>query len=148
MPHFHAMRLPASRNPSTTGEWIFKPKIVGFRRSRTSRRTAAHSFFATETCSSLGRSSQLTSRTQTVRAQRSWTARFAVRCRRRSDFRNLLFRRESPFFLAFDVLALNGDDLRGPLVAETQGCAETNRAADRWSPSSRGTSAHFEEERK
>jgi bifunctional non-homologous end joining protein LigD len=31
----------------------------------------------------------------------------------RSHFNNLLFRREWPYFYAFDLLALNGEDLRG-----------------------------------
>ncbi len=35
----------------------------------------------------------------------------------RSNFRKLLFRREWPYFFAFDVLALDGNDLRGlPLM--------------------------------
>jgi bifunctional non-homologous end joining protein LigD len=35
----------------------------------------------------------------------------------RSDFRKLLFRRESPYFYAFDVLSVNGKDTCGlPLV--------------------------------
>ena len=35
----------------------------------------------------------------------------------RSNFRDLLFRREAPFFLAFDVLAIDGTDLRHlPLI--------------------------------
>lgn len=35
----------------------------------------------------------------------------------RSHFRKLLFRREWPYFYAFDLLALNGEDLRGlPLL--------------------------------
>jgi bifunctional non-homologous end joining protein LigD len=34
-----------------------------------------------------------------------------------SDFKKLLFRRDWPFFFAFDLLALNGDDLRQlPLI--------------------------------
>ena len=34
----------------------------------------------------------------------------------RSHFYNLTFRREWPYFMAFDVLWLNGEDLRGLLL--------------------------------
>jgi bifunctional non-homologous end joining protein LigD len=34
----------------------------------------------------------------------------------RSHFYNLMFRREWPYFMAFDVMWLNGEDLRGLLL--------------------------------
>jgi hypothetical protein len=40
----------------------------------------------------------------------------------RSNCKNLLFRREWPFFYAFDLLALEGEDLRGLPLLERKRC--------------------------
>ena len=43
--------------------------------------------------------------------------------RGRSNFKNLLFRREWPYFYAFDLLAADGEDLREwPSSSGSDGC--------------------------
>jgi hypothetical protein len=47
----------------------------------------------------------------------------------RSNFKKLLFRREWPFFVAFDLIAVDGDDLQSPRSSPASG-GEAHHAAD------------------
>src|SRR4051812_15308843 len=119
MPHHGPMRLLRISEPFDHPEFLFEPKIDGFR---------ALAYID-------GSNSRLVSRNGHV--FRSWPAlatdiAASIRCRSavldgeicsldsdgNSEFYRLMFRRERrPFFYAFDVLAVDGEDVTGlPLL--------------------------------
>ena len=107
------MRLLRIPQPFDHSDFILEPKLMDFARLRTSTGIAAHSFRATAIPSNPGRS-----------CVRKWHP--PVRCKSavldgeicclgpdgRTNFNRLMFRREWPYLLAFDLLMLNGRDLR------------------------------------
>jgi bifunctional non-homologous end joining protein LigD len=107
------MPLVSMRQPFNNEEWLFEPKWDGFR---------ALAYVNGDVC-------RLFSRRGNV--YRSWPEltkelRESIRCRSavldgeiscldpdgRSNFYTLMFRRDRPYFMAFDLLWLNGRDLR------------------------------------
>jgi ATP-dependent DNA ligase len=107
------MRLLRIPEPFDHPDFLFEPKIDGFR-------AVAH--IRGHYCERLSRNRHVFK----SRPQLSDEIAHAVRCSDavldgeicylrpdgRSDFKSLLFRREWPYFYAFDLLALNGRDLR------------------------------------
>jgi len=107
------MRLASSREPFDHPDWLFEPKWDGFR---------ALAYVDGHHCRMVSRRGNV---------YKSWPylcdeLAHAVRCRSavldgeiaclepdgRSHFYKLMFRREWPYFMAFDVLWLDGKDLR------------------------------------
>jgi bifunctional non-homologous end joining protein LigD len=108
------MRLLRIPDPFDHSEFIFEPKINGFR---------ALASISADTCRLVSRNGHVFKSWPQLAEDLS----HAVRCGSavldgeicclepdgRSHFNNLLFRRQWPYFYAFDLLALNGEDLRG-----------------------------------
>jgi len=113
------MPLAAIREPFDDPDWLFEPKWDGFR---------ALAYIDGHTCRLVSRRNN---------AYKSWPylceeVAHAVRCRSavldgeivclqpdgRSHFYNLMFRREWPHFMVFDLLALDGKDLRAKRLSE------------------------------
>ena len=119
VPLIHPMPSVCLPEPFNHGDWWFEPKWDGFR---------ALAYIDGHHC-------RLVSRRGHV--YQSWPRlavefAHAVRCRSavldgeivcldregRSHFHNLLFRRDCPHFMAFDLVALEGVDLRGQRLTE------------------------------
>jgi bifunctional non-homologous end joining protein LigD len=107
------MRLLRIPEPFDDPEWIFEPKMDGF---RALAHVQGHRCTLVSRNGNIFRSwPQLAEEiAQSVRAH-SVVLDGEICCLDadgRSNFKNLLFRREWPFFLAFDLLAVDADDLR------------------------------------
>jgi bifunctional non-homologous end joining protein LigD len=110
------IRIPA---PFDHADWLYELKHDGFR---------ALAFVERSTCRLVSRRGHEFSHWSELcdEIARSVGARRAVLdgevvCLRpdgNADFNALLFRRDRPFFYSFDLLALNGKDLRGKPLAE------------------------------
>ena len=113
-------------------EWLFEPKWDGFR---------ALAYIDGHECRLVSRRGHI---------YKSWPnlceeLAHAMRCQSavldgeivclppdgRSQFYNLLFRREWPYFMAFDVLWLNGRDMRGHTLENRKRLLERINAAGR-----------------
>jgi bifunctional non-homologous end joining protein LigD len=110
---FRPMTLLRIQEPFNNPDWIFELKLDGFR-------ALAH--IEGHRCRLISRRGHQFKNWRYLEVELA----HAVRCESaildgevvcldddgRSNFHKLLFRREWPFFFAFDLLALNGDDLR------------------------------------
>jgi bifunctional non-homologous end joining protein LigD len=110
----HLLRIPDLFDHA---DFTFEPKLDGFRALAPSSGIAARSSPATGTCSGGGRNSARNWRMRCGAEPRCSTARSAARTLTGGPTSYLLFRRERPYFYAFDLLMLNGRDLPGlPLI--------------------------------
>jgi bifunctional non-homologous end joining protein LigD len=118
MPTFHHMRLARRPKPFDHPDWLYEIKFDGFRAlayvedgkcSLVSRRSNEYRSFH-ELCKSIA--DRLTGHEAVLDGEIVSLDQFG-----RSQFYELMFRRGAPFFYAFDLLWLNGEDLRGlPLL--------------------------------
>ena len=120
------MRLLRIPEPFDHPDWIFEPKMDGFR-------ALAH--VRGHHCTLISRNGHIFKSwpqlaeeiAHSVRAH-SATLDGEICCLNpdgTSNFKDLLFRREWPFFLAFDLLAVDGEEIRSqPLRAASLPCAE------------------------
>jgi bifunctional non-homologous end joining protein LigD len=118
MPTFQPMRLARRPEPFDHPDWIYEIKFDGFRALAyveggkcrlVSRRNHEYKSFH-ELCASIA--AHLSGSTAILDGEIVCLDQFG-----RSQFYELMFRRGHPFFYSFDLLWLNGADLRGlPLV--------------------------------
>ena len=117
-PRFSPMRLLRIREPFDHRDFIFEPKVDGFR---------ALAYIRGHRCELVSRNGHVFKSWPQLAEEIAHAVRCSdavldgeICCLRpdgRSDFKSLLFRRDWPYFYVFDLLALNGRDLRSlPLL--------------------------------
>jgi bifunctional non-homologous end joining protein LigD len=116
------MPLATAREPFNDPDWLFEPKWDGFR---------ALAYIDGHRCRLVSRRGNVFNSWPYLREEIAHAVRCSsavldgeIACLQpdgRSHFYNLMFRRQWPYFMAFDVLALDGRDLRGrPLLERKQ----------------------------
>jgi bifunctional non-homologous end joining protein LigD len=117
------MRLLRIPEPFDHADWIFEPKLDGFR-------ALAH--IEGHRCTLISRNGHIFKSWPQLAEEIAHSIRTSnavidgeIACLEadgRSNFRNLLFRREWPHFVAFDLLAVGGEDLRPFPLIERKRC--------------------------
>jgi hypothetical protein len=107
------MRLVRLPQPFDHQDWFWEVKWMAFEPSRTSNTVAVGCSRATASSSGNGPILLTGWRIRPAANRPSWMAKSCDSIRMAApNFRRLLYRRTAPFFNAFDLIALNGNDLR------------------------------------
>jgi bifunctional non-homologous end joining protein LigD len=107
------MRLLRIPEPFDHPDFLYEVKHDGFRALASVKDGACQLVSRTATTSRRGRSCQTRSPVPSAAHRSGWTVRSAVSILTAGrNFYRLMFRRDRPFFYAFDVLAIDGEDLR------------------------------------